>query len=139
MVNKDLVMGGCATPNVLLQSRFGRLPDGLNLMSTCIISNASVIAELAKEFGIGYVRLGKKGIIKGSHGGLTALIIAFFGSRNRKSLLEHGRRSSESLTSFDWFSDQDEFLALVRASEYSDIEVVFHPERPDEKQVLESW
>lgn len=141
MVNKDLVRAEWRRQIVLFQSRFGRLPDGLNSHEHVhyFPEFFPVIAELAKEFGIGYVRLGKKGIIKGSHGGLTAIILAFFGRRNRKSLLEHGRGSSESLTSFDWFSGQDEFLALVRVSEYSDIEVVFHPERPDEKQVLESW
>jgi hypothetical protein len=97
------------------------------------------MAELAKEFGIGYVRLGKKGIIRGTRGRLTAGILASCTKADRKFLLANERESSDWVTSFDWFASQEEFLKTVQLSEYSHVEVVFHPERPDEKRVLESW
>ncbi len=140
-VNEEKVRSEWRRQIILFQSRFGRLPDGLNSHEHVhyFPEFFLVIAELAKEFGIGYVRLGKMGIMKGSHGGLTAGILAFCVRSDRKSLLANERGSSDWVTSFDWFSNQEEFMKTMSKPEYLNVEVVFHPERLDENRVLESW
>jgi predicted glycoside hydrolase/deacetylase ChbG (UPF0249 family) len=140
-VNKEKARVEWRRQIVLFQNRFGRLPDGLNSHEHVhyFPEFFSVIAELAKEFGIEYVRLGRNGIIRGTRGRLTAGILTYCVRSDGKFLSENGRESSDFVTSFDWFSGQDEFLNIVGKPEYSNIEVVFHPERPDERRVLESW
>lgn len=141
MVNKEKVQEEWRRQIVLFQNRFGRLPDGLNSHEHIhyFPEFFSVIAELAKEFGIGYVRLGKSGIMRGTRGKLTAGILASCARSDRQFLSTNARESSDQMTSFDWFASQDEFMKRVQASGYSHIEVVFHPERPEEKRVLETW
>jgi len=140
-VNKEKARTEWRRQIVLFRERFGRLPDGLNSHEHVhyFPEFFPVVAELAREFGIGYVRLGKNGIIKGSQGKLTAGILASCARSDRKLLFANERESSEWVTSFDWFADQDEFMSIISKPEYSNIEVVFHPERLDEKQALESW
>jgi hypothetical protein len=99
----------------------------------------SVIVALAEEFGIPRVRLGKKGIIKGSSGGLTAGILDWCFRFDAKRLRTGKVSSSQWVTSFDWFADQATCLKALSVPEYDDVEVVFHPERPEERQILESW
>jgi len=140
-VNKEKARVEWRRQIISFRERFGRLPDGLNSHEHVhyFPEFFSVIAELAREFGIGYVRLGSRGIIRGRHGRLTSQILASCAQSDRKVLLANERESSEWVTSFDWFADQDEFMSIVSKPEYSNIEVVFHPERSDEKQALESW
>lgn len=140
-VNKEKARTEWRRQIVLFRERFGRLPDGLNSHEHVhyFPEFFSVIAELAKEFGIGYVRLGRNGIIRGRHGRLTSQILASCARSDRKFLFANERGSSEWVTSFDWFAGEDEFRDVMSKSEYSNIEVVFHPERLNEKQALESW
>ncbi len=126
---------------ILFRDRFGRLPDGLNSHEHVhyFPEFFSVVVALAEEFGIPRVRLGKQGIIKGSSGGLTAGILDWCFRFDAKRLRTGKVSSSQWVTSFDWFADQATCLKALSVPEYDDVEVVFHPERQEEKSVLETW
>lgn len=125
----------------LFQKRFGRLPDGLNSHEHVhyFPEFFSVTVALAEEFGIPQVRLGQKGIIKGKKGRLTAGILSFCSRFDTKYFRTKNIASSQWVTSFDWFEDADAFLQVMGNPGYSEVEVVCHPERPGEKEVLETW
>ncbi|MFZ1720314.1 MAG: ChbG/HpnK family deacetylase [Candidatus Moraniibacteriota bacterium] len=126
---------------ILFRDRFGRLPDGLNSHEHVhyFPEFFSVTVALAEEFGIPRVRLGQKGIIKGKKGRLTAGILSFCSRFDTKYFRTKNIASSQWVTSFDWFADQGAFLQAMETSLYSEVEVVFHPERAEEKSVLETW
>lgn len=125
----------------LFQKRFGRLPDGLNSHEHVhyFPEFFSIAVSLAEEFGIPRVRLGEKGIIKGTRGRITAGILSQCFRFDAKYLRGGAVASSAFVTSFDWFEDADAFLQVMETSLYSEVEVVFHPERAEEKSVLETW
>ena len=126
---------------VLFRDRFGRLPDGLNSHEHVhyFPEFFPIVAELAKEFGIEYVRLGRYGVIKATRGGLTAKILSLCSKTTRKTFFTSGRVTSDWVTSFDWFANTEEFVEILSDPKYSNVEVVFHPERPHEKAVLQTW
>ncbi len=126
---------------MLFQKRFGRLPDGLNSHEHVhyFPEFFSVAVALAEEFGIPRVRLGNQGILKGKRGRITAGILSFCSRFDTKYFRTKNIASSQWVTSFDWFADQGAFLRAMETSLYSEVEVVFHPERAEEKSVLETW
>ena len=126
---------------MLFQKRFGRLPDGLNSHEHVhyFPEFFSVTVALAEEFGIPRVRLGQKGIIKGKKGRLTAGILSFCSRFDTKYFRTKNIASSQWVTSFDWFADQDVFFQTMETPLYSEVEVVFHPERAGGKSVLGTW
>ncbi len=127
---------------LLFQKRFGRLPDGLNSHEHVhyFPEFFAATVTLAEEFEISRVRLGEKGIIRGSRGRFTSGILTVCRSRDVKYLIASERiRSFPWVTSFDWFPDQVSFFDSMNDPAHEAVEVVFHPERPEEKSVLESW
>lgn len=126
---------------VLFRDRFGRLPDGLNSHEHThyFPEFFSITVKLAEEFGISRLRLGRRGILKGVHGKLTAGILSTCFHFDMKYMQGTKVTTSEWVTSFDWFANKETFFQTIDRAEYSDIEVVFHPERPGEKAILEHW
>jgi predicted glycoside hydrolase/deacetylase ChbG (UPF0249 family) len=141
VVNQRKVQGEWRRQIILFRDRFGRLPDGLNSHEHVhyFPEFFSVAVDLAQEFGISRVRLGSEGIILGSRAGLTARILSVCSRMDRDIFRRSKRESSTWVTSFDWFADEKEFFDTLDAAGYSDAEVVFHPERPEERRILESW
>lgn len=141
IVNQRKVQGEWRRQIILFRDRFGRLPDGLNSHEHVhyFPEFFSVTVALAEEFGIPRVRLGNQGIMLGSRAGLTAKILSVCSRMDRNIFQRSGRESSSWVTSFDWFAGEKEFFDTIGATAYSDVEVVFHPERPEERQILKSW
>jgi predicted glycoside hydrolase/deacetylase ChbG (UPF0249 family) len=141
VVNQRKVQGEWRRQILLFRDRFGRLPDGLNSHEHVhyFPEFFSVTVALAEEFRIPRVRLGSEGIMLGSRAGLTARILSVCSRMDRDIFRRSGRESSTWVTSFDWFADEKEFFDMIGAATYSDVEVVFHPERPEERRILESW
>ena len=141
VVNQRKVRDEWRRQIILFRDRFGRLPDGLNSHEHVhyFPEFFSVTVALAEEFGISRVRLGKRGIIRGTQGRLTAGILGWCHRFDTNYLRTEKVSSSLWVTSFDWFADQAACLEALSVSEYDEVEVVFHPERQEEKSVLETW
>jgi predicted glycoside hydrolase/deacetylase ChbG (UPF0249 family) len=119
------------------RSLFGRLPDGLNSHEHVHFFPPlfQVMTELAHEYGIPYVRCGRRGMLLGHHSSSVGKILAVFGWLDR---LVFGRRlaalqTSDHLVSLDWLDDAHETLATLPSDM---VEVVCHPEREAERQIV---
>jgi len=114
---------------------FGRKPDGINSHEHLHFFPPyfTIALGLADEFNIGYIRLGKKGIL--SKNNLVARIMSFFGKKNRKRLEVSGLVSSDYLMSFDWIKEEKFFQNLPAGK----IEIIFHPERKEEFEAMEGF
>ncbi|HHE46065.1 MAG TPA: ChbG/HpnK family deacetylase [Candidatus Moranbacteria bacterium] len=113
---------------------FKRYPDGINSHEHLHFFPPffKVALKLKKEFSITYLRLGKK------ESGLKFNAVAFILNTLRKINLKFNRtiklNISDYLISFDWLEEQKNFLENLPKKEKT--EIVFHPERKEERQFL---
>jgi len=120
---------------------FGRLPDGLNSHEHLHYFPRFFPAfmKLAREYGISYVRFGRRSIHPDFHRSIVAKILSTLWKMNLKHFRKSGQlRTSDLFVSYDWFDDFNEIPRLLSESE-GDIEIAFHPERKDEYVVVERF
>ncbi|NTW13963.1 MAG: ChbG/HpnK family deacetylase [Candidatus Moranbacteria bacterium] len=119
---------------------FGRLPDGLNSHEHLHYFPRffPVFMKLAREYGISYVRFGRKSIRSEFNRTPVSKILSMFWNVNRKRYLESDPDTSELFVSYDWLDDFNEITELLSENE-KPIEVAVHPERKDEFVVAERF
>lgn len=114
-------------------SIFGRMPDGINSHQHTHFFPAymKILIKLCQEYQIKYVRLGKKGMIDGMNNAFK--ILKLFWKKNHCKFSQTKLKSSDYLASLDWIADLDAFL---QETPKGSIELVCHPERKDEFEVV---
>ncbi len=114
---------------------FGRLPDGLNSHEYVHHFPAffKPFLRLAEEYGIGYVRFGKKGMLLGMHSALVGRILSFLWRQTSRRYAKAPIPTSDYLVSLDWLAD---FKAFTGQLPGGTIELVVHPEREEEYRTL---
>lgn len=112
---------------------FGKLPDGFNSHEHIhyFPSLFRIYVGLARELGIGYVRFGRRGVPALARCPLVARILSTFIWLNRRTYARSGLSSSDYLVSFDWVMRD---TAWTRRLAAGSVELVLHPERPEEYQ-----
>lgn len=113
---------------------FGRLPDGLNSHEHVHFFPPlfQIIIREATRLGIPFVRFGTRGYMLLRHHHPAAHLLQRFHGRNARLFPTTALVSTQYMVSLDWVQPRfDRFLAaLTRAR--SPIELVVHPERPEE-------
>lgn len=114
---------------------FGRNPDGLNSHEYLHFFPAylPLILGMADRRGIGYVRFGTEGIHEPGHP--VAFILQALNILGRRRFVASGIRSSTVLVSLDWVRDK---ARLIASPPEGDIEVIIHPERDEEFDLMRS-
>jgi predicted glycoside hydrolase/deacetylase ChbG (UPF0249 family) len=118
---------------------FGRYPDGLNTHEHLhyFPQFFPVVMELAQEYGIGFVRLGKQGILLPKrHFSLVAKILAGFWKKDRAVYAPYAKdiATTDFVVSYDWVMREEEFLTQLPEGV---TEVVLHPERKNEYDFID--
>lgn len=110
------------------KKRFGRVPDGINSHQHIHFFPAyfKCFIRLAKRHGIGYIRLGSKGLW--GKPGKVITILRLFAWLDRRYLKRSGVASSAWLGSLDWQTGGNIPKTFPRGG----VELVVHPERPEE-------
>lgn len=119
----------------LFREKFGRLPDGMNSHEHIHFFPPffPVFLEVAREYGVEYIRFGSRGILGDVHFHVAKGILSFLHGLNRILWREELRLTSEYLVSVDWIDDMCHFLRHLPEGR---TEVVAHPERPYEARFL---
>lgn len=117
---------------------FGRLPDGLNSHEHVHYFPVffKSFLHLADECGIGFVRFGKRGILKDSRGIFVWKVLDFFWKRDSRVFSETTLHSSDFVTSLDWVAEPKTFFGTLPEGT---IELVVHPEREEEHQTIREY
>ncbi|NTV55036.1 MAG: ChbG/HpnK family deacetylase [Candidatus Moranbacteria bacterium] len=116
---------------------FGRKPDGWNVHEHYQYFPIffRVLVGFVERHGDGFVRFGKRGIFSGNRWTFTSLILGILWFFCRPAFARHPAPTSGYMASFDWFSGrEDELFGNVPSDT---VELVFHPERPEEKRWIE--
>lgn len=119
----------------LFREQFGCLPAGMNSHEHVHFFPwfFAPFLALAEEYGIGYIRFGARGIVGDRRFHPAKAVLDFLHAWNRRLGPAVLAATSEYLVSADWIDDIDHFL---RQAPVGRIEVVAHPERPDEAALL---
>lgn len=114
---------------------FGRLPDGLNSHEHMhsFPPFFRVFIRLAQDYGIPYIRFGKKGMLIGSHGALIGRVLSFFWKRTRAAYARTDLVTSDYLVSLDWLTD---FKAFSERLPDGSIELIVHLEREEDYRII---
>lgn len=115
---------------------FGRYPDGINSHQHIHFFPAyfKMIRRLAEKHKIGFVRFGKKGLIKSKSN--VYRILNPLRRLDAKNFSASGLDSTDYMVSLDWVSDTKRLLKSLVDNQ---IEIVCHPERPDEFELMRKY
>lgn len=118
---------------IIFQEIFGENPQGINSHHhTHFFSKYfGVILELSAKNGISFVRFGKNGFLEAKNG--VAMIISYLRKKDEALAMGSKFESSDYLASFDWIKNFDSFLENLPEGK---TELIFHPERDDEFEVI---
>ncbi len=119
---------------------FGRLPDGLNSHEHLHYFPMffPVFMRLAREYGVSYVRFGRKNVRSGFDRTPVSKILAIFWSIDRRRYRHDDPKTSEWFVSYDWLDDFNEIPELLSVTD-GQVEIAVHPERKDEYVVTERF
>jgi predicted glycoside hydrolase/deacetylase ChbG (UPF0249 family) len=117
---------------------FGKKPDGWNVHEhyQYFPMFFRVLAGFVERHGDGFVRFGRRGIFSGKRWTFTSSVLATLRHFCRPAFMRHPAPTSGYMASFDWFSGRENELFDNVPRET--VELVFHPERPEEKKWIES-
>jgi predicted glycoside hydrolase/deacetylase ChbG (UPF0249 family) len=112
---------------------FGRIPDGASSHEYIHFFPPyfNCVLRLCKKFNIRYIRFGKNNSI--NHSAISK-ILNWLRAKNLKNFNQSGLASSDLMLSFDWMSDLESGLRPYASN--SSVEIVFHPEKDVEFDVL---
>lgn len=121
---------------MLYRERFGCLPDGLNSHENIHFYPpfCRIMLRLADEYQVRFVRLGSEALLRGGEKGLVSGILSVLHSRCRRLFGKGGHQSTASITSLDWHRHGFRDIRLPAAGQ---LEVIVHPERGEEYQMLQ--
>lgn len=121
----------------IFRTRFGRLPDGMNSHEHIHFFPPMFrdFLDVAREYGIGYVRFGSHDTIGCLRWNAVEMVISILHRIDRYFWKESPLSTSEYLVSGDWIDDPADFLRRLPAGR---TEVVVHPERPGEVALVRS-
>lgn len=113
---------------------FGRIPDGVSSHEHIHFFPPyfDCLLRLCQEFGISYVRFGKKNFANSS---VIAKILNWLREKNLRNFHKAGLDSADLLISFDWVDDLN--LILKDSPGKALKEIIFHPEKSSEFNILE--
>jgi len=120
----------------IFKNMFGRSPDGLNSHQHVHFFPPYLrqSIDLAKKFNVPFVRFGRESILV--RRGMISAIIRLMRKTDKKIFLSAGLDSADFLMSLDWIKNPQEFLRhLIPGT----TEVVCHPERPAEFEIIEKY
>lgn len=113
---------------------FGRYPDGLNSHEHTHFFPPyfGISVRLAKRYNIPFLRFGRE---YSSQLTLVSCILNVLRCVNKRTFFRSGLDSSDRMISFDWIGTLDRFKD---DSEGKTVEILFHPERDEEMEFLET-
>ncbi|NTW30793.1 MAG: ChbG/HpnK family deacetylase [Candidatus Moranbacteria bacterium] len=116
---------------------FGRKPDGWNVHEHYHYFPIffRVLVGFVERHGDGFVRFGKRGVFFGTRPTFTAFVLSVLWHLCRPAFGRHPAPTSGYMASFDWFSGRED--ELFDRTPHGTVELVFHPERPEEKRWIE--
>jgi predicted glycoside hydrolase/deacetylase ChbG (UPF0249 family) len=119
---------------------FGRLPDGLNSHEHLHYFPRffPIFMKLAREYGISYIRFGRRSIRPDFYRSIVAKILSIFWRMNKKRYQSGDPYTPNLFVSYDWLDDSSEISGLLQDGE-DHVEIAFHPERKDEYVVVERF
>lgn len=119
------------------EALFGRKPDGWNVHEHYhyFPQFFRVLAGFVERHEDGFIRFGKRGIYSGKRWTFTSLVLATLRHFCRPAFARHPAPTSDFMASFDWFSGREN--ELLEAIPFGTVELVFHPERPEERKWIE--
>jgi len=114
---------------------FGKYPDGISSHEHIHFFPAyfKIIMEIASQNSIDFVRLGRNNYKNYNPVSLILNFLRFFDMRFYKKF-ESKIKTTNFFVSFDWIDNYERFLKNI--PENKNIELVFHPERPEEYKFL---
>ena len=117
------------------RERIGITPDGINSHEHIHFFPPyfSVALELSQKNNIGYIRFGRKGMIRTGKSHISRIMSANW-SWNKKRFMDTNVSSSDYLVGLDWLEDLHNFQLNAPAGS---IEIVAHPERDAEFALLQ--
>lgn len=115
---------------------FGKSPDGISAHQHIHFFPAyfKAVLRLAEDFEIPYIRFGAEGIIKSENS--VYRILNCLHRRDEKYFAKANISSSDFWLSLDWVKDVDN---LARILPEGTIEVVCHPERQNEFEIVKKY
>jgi predicted glycoside hydrolase/deacetylase ChbG (UPF0249 family) len=119
------------------QKTFGKFPDGLNSHEHLHFFPPyfRIISRLAKKYHITYLRFGRFGLVRAKYAdSMVAFILDRLWRFNLSYFKKNFTPTSDFLLSFDWMKNPAGFLDII--SDKVKVEVVFHPERAEEKSFI---
>lgn len=115
---------------------FGKDPDGVSSHEHIHFFPAyfKIMMEIAAQNNIQFVRFGRNGYKKF---GFVSFILNSLRVLDLKYFEKAGPniKTTDYFASFDWLRDTDQIAAVIPKEK--DIELVFHPERPEEYEYLQ--
>ncbi|HWQ59587.1 MAG TPA: ChbG/HpnK family deacetylase [Candidatus Fimivivens sp.] len=122
---------------VRFEELFGRKPDGWNVHEHYHYFPLffRVLAGFVEKHGDGFMRFGHKGIFSGRRRTPTSSILSLMRFFCQSAFVRHTAPTSEYMASFDWFAGREE--ELFEEEVHGVVELVFHPERPEERRWIE--
>lgn len=120
------------------QELFGRFPDGLNSHEHLHYFPAffQVYLRLAEEFHIPFVRFGRRGILSISRLNVVGQVLTALWQRDQRYFREGAFDTTDFLVSFDWLAHD---VSRLKTLPVGTVEVVVHPERTEEYEVLKNY
>jgi len=117
---------------------FGRKPDGWNVHEHYHYFPIffRVLAGFVERHGDGFMRFGRKGIYSGRQATPTSLILSILRYFCLPAFVRHPAPTSDYMASFDWFTGRE--AELFEGGRRGTVELVFHPERPEERAWIEA-
>lgn len=118
------------------QELFGRIPDGLNSHEHLHFfpKFSRIFIMLGKEYHIGYLRFGRKGMLLTQDFTLTGRILALLWKQTKHLYVtEKSFETSDYVVSLDWLTDFTDFSGRLPQGT---IELVVHPEREEDYRAM---
>lgn len=114
---------------------FGRLPDGLNSHEHLHFfpKFSRIFVTLAKQYRIGYLRFGRRGMLLLQDFTLTGKILSLLWERARHHYVGQSFETSDYVVSLDWLTDFTDFSRQLPAGT---VELVVHPEREEDYRAM---
>lgn len=118
---------------------FGRLPDGLNSHEHVHFFPFffQVFQQLAVEYRIFIVRYGTRGILWRESFSLIGWILSLLRCITHRATNKNVLMSSNWLIGLDWLSHHEKLIDHLPES--GTVEIVVHPERPEERAFIEQY
>lgn len=118
---------------------FGKLPDGLNSHEHVHFFPFffQTFQQLACEYQIHIVRYGTRGILWRESFSLIGWILSVLRFMNHRVTKKSTLVSSNWLIGLDWFSHHEKLFDHLPES--GTVEIVVHPERPEERAFVEQY